>query len=508
MITTTSSLSRIFSFHRKTLAFVSLLAISIADFIVPPGTAMGILYLLSLMLVFDQDRKTIIWYSTISSILIIADIVVHFETDLHYSVYGDRTLSLMAVWITCFILLAYRKLNKTKIYHQKKLLEQEIKYHKLVDNLIEGAQIIGHNWQYLYVNDAVVNQSGFTRHELLNSTMTTLYPGIEQTSLFKTLAHCMQTNTSSIVENEFQYPDGNKGWFHLTIQPVPEGLFILSNDITSIKQKKENEIKQRIAFEYTTQLEEYKKENMQSLRYAQRLQEFMMHAPGDLKEIFPESFILSQPKNHVSGDFFWFNHTNEHSVIAACDCTGHGVPGAMLTILGMTILHNTLVDEKLYSPASVLKQLDINLHRKLSRRKSVRVMADGMDASIMEIDRKKMVLKVAGSNNPVYLVRNGELMKIEVDKYHLGEGATNRRFLQQHIPLNPGDMIYAFSDGYADQFGGSKNRKFGSKRFRELLVAISHQKALLQQESLKQALDQWQDNGEQTDDILVMGIRV
>jgi PAS domain S-box-containing protein len=160
--------------------------------------------------------------------------------DLHYSVYGDRTLSVFAVWITALILLKYRKLNEEKNLKQNELIKQEKSYHQLVDNLIEGAQIIGFDWKYKYLNDSAVKQSGFKREELIGYTIIEKYKGIEDSELVRTIKRCLEERTPAILENEFIYPNGEKGYFKLSIEPIDQGVFILSIDISERKNKERN----------------------------------------------------------------------------------------------------------------------------------------------------------------------------------------------------------------------------------------------------------------------------
>ncbi|MCW3077821.1 MAG: arcB [Bacteroidetes bacterium] len=220
--------------------------------LIPSGTAIGVLYIIPMTLVLQQTKPAIVVFAVISSILIITDVLIHKiqdGIDLHYSVYGDRILALAAVWIVCFILFRYRILFEEKDRKQQSLLKSVTMYNQLLDNLIEGAQIIGHDWKYKYVNDAVVKQSGLTKDQLINSCMTELYPGIEKTVMYKTLQECMQTRIPKIFENEFPYPNGSVGHFKLSIEPIDQGIFILSMDITERKRRENNQER------YTEELE-------------------------------------------------------------------------------------------------------------------------------------------------------------------------------------------------------------------------------------------------------------
>jgi len=387
-------------------------------------------------------------------------------------------------------------------------LMQEEQLLGMLDGMREGVQIISYDWRYLYINNAIIQQSKYAKEELLGYTMMEKYPGIETTEMFGVLKDCMQYRVSQLMVNEFIYPDGSKGWFELSIQPVPEGLLILSVDITELKTIQEKLLKEKLSLEYTGQLEAYKEENQQSLRYAQRLQEAVMQEPDELKESHPESFILFLPKHIVSGDFYWFNNVDKHCLIAAGDCTGHGIPGALLTIMGMNILHAAFGVHKISSPPALLKFMDEDLGRKLSHKSSGKKIRDGMDITLCEIDREKMSLTVSGNNNPVYLVRDGVLQVIKTDKYSVGTADPAKQFESYQTPLQKGDTIYLFSDGYIDQFGGPNGKKFGSARFRELLTTIHKENIADQERILRTTLAEWQGKEEQTDDILIIGVKM
>jgi PAS domain S-box-containing protein len=233
-----------------TLATASVVLIFLIDFTAAPDLAIGILYLVSMVLVVNEKRKTIISFAIISSLLILFEFLLHYRENLPHDIYGDMALSLTAIWISCSVILKFGTLNKEKMKQQTELIEQEKKYHKTIDGLIEGAQIIGADWKYVYVNDAVVEQSKFSREELLGHTMMEKYPGIENSDMFRALKFCMEEHKSKIIENEFTFPDGSVGYFLLSIQPVPEGVFILSMDISDGKRREQNQK------QYISELEE------------------------------------------------------------------------------------------------------------------------------------------------------------------------------------------------------------------------------------------------------------
>jgi serine phosphatase RsbU (regulator of sigma subunit) len=244
-----------------------------------------------------------------------------------------------------------------------------------------------------------------------------------------------------------------------------------------------------------------------SIDYAQRLQETILPNDASIKRMFPDSFVFFRPKATVSGDFYWFKELGGKKVFAAADCTGHGVPGAFMSLVGHNVLNT--VTKVFTKPSQILNnanRLAVDVLRPID---GETYMRDGMDIALCTIDQRAMTLEFSGAHNPVYIIRNGELITVESDPFSIGSYINNEReFTNHNVNLKEGDCLYIFSDGYADQFGGPKGKKFMRKRFRELLMEISHLPMPEQKWRLMDTLDRWQGNQEQVDDILVIGIRI
>lgn len=245
-----------------------------------------------------------------------------------------------------------------------------------------------------------------------------------------------------------------------------------------------------------------------SIRYAKRLQESILPADKRIRELLPDSFVYYRPKDIVSGDFYWFDRIEDRVLFAAVDCTGHGVPGAFMSLIGHNGLNQAVRDKARSRPSEVLKDLNRIAYEALHKDREQYLVRDGMDMAFCSLDPSRGVLEYAGANCPLYLVRGGEVIHFAPDKNAIGSFDLNgKSFTDHRIKLQQGDMVYIFSDGYADQFGGPKGKKFLYRRFRELLVQISIHPTERQRGLLQEAFNTWRGAHEQVDDILVIGMR-
>ncbi|OFX27917.1 MAG: hypothetical protein A2033_01905 [Bacteroidetes bacterium GWA2_31_9] len=232
----------------------------------------------------------------------------------------------------------------------------------------------------------------------------------------------------------------------------------------------------KILSQQKKELEHKDKETTDSITYAKRIQEALLWLEKELmEEELPNNFRLYQPKDIVSGDFYWMHKKDKKLMFTAADCTGHGVPGAFVTMLGISSLYDIVKQENCPSTASgILDKLRSKIINVLSQTGKEGEQKDGMDMSFGILDTETKVLEYAGANNPLYIIRNGELIEYKADKMPIGiyGGKENTPFTNHTIQLEKGDSLYMFSDGYVDQFGGSDGKKFKSKHFKELLLSI------------------------------------
>ena len=246
-----------------------------------------------------------------------------------------------------------------------------------------------------------------------------------------------------------------------------------------------------------------------SINYAKKIQEAMLPALAQIQKAFPESFVVYQPKDIVSGDFYWFSERDSKIFIAAVDCTGHGVPGAFMSMIGNDMLYDAVADKGLNKPGEVLASLNQQVKHSLKQNDADSGSRDGMDAALCIFDKNFKSLSFAGANRPLYLVRNREIQITGPTKSSIGGLTDSEHVFQSHeFNLEKGDTLYIFTDGFCDQFGGDAGKKFTTKRFRELLLGLQPSAMEEQGKILRATFKNWKSLTEQIDDVLVIGIRI
>ncbi len=255
------------------------------------------------------------------------------------------------------------------------------------------------------------------------------------------------------------------------------------------------------------ELTQSKNKIIDSIRYASRIQDAVLRSSLLLKQIFPHSFILFKPRDIVSGDFYWFAEKDDIKVVIAADCTGHGVPGAFMSVLGTTLLNQIIREENIIEPVNILHNLDVRLQETLHVDEEN--LADGMDMAILTIDTTEKQVKYSGAKNNLYYVSQGNLGEIKASMSSVGYSHVKKDFTQTNYNYQEGDVFYIFSDGYQDQFGGDtpNGKKFMRSNFKKLLHQVSDLSPLRQKNELDQTIERWKGRHKQTDDILVIGIR-
>ncbi|MBA4321890.1 MAG: hypothetical protein C0408_03635 [Odoribacter sp.] len=299
--------------------------------------------------------------------------------------------------------------------------------------------------------------------------------------------------------------------FYSILVVVTAWIFVRSQTISLIKTKKllkEKELALEQIEDQRTDLELKNKHIIDSLTYARHIQEALLPSEVYLKKYFNESFILYKPKDIVSGDFYWIGEQGDKKFIVAADCTGHGVPGALMSMIGHDLLEKIINVENISHPAGILDIMSKSLEETFSREKNIGIIIrNGMDIGICAIDKKKRKIEYAGAFFPLYIIRDSRLIELKGDKYTLGMTPEGAKFTNNQVDLLENDMLYLFSDGYVDQFGGAENRKFMYRRFRYLLMTIHRFSVDDQKSILDGNIKTWMGNTSQVDDILVMGFK-
>jgi len=318
------------------------------------------------------------------------------------------------------------------------------------------------------------------------------------------------------IEIEIPYPFWSKTPA-IIIYVVLGILFImLAIQIRTRSLRKSNRIlreKEISAKEISRQREELVMKNKNitdSILYAKRIQIALLPSSDSFRAILPDSFVLFKPKDIVSGDFYWINQHGNKIYVAAVDCTGHGVPGAFVSIIGFELFRKITASKQGSNPAMILDTLNENFSEIFSDGEQV-YLNDGMDLSLCILDLKEKSLDYSGAFNPLYLVRNETIIEVKADRFSIGADVhytNDRKLFKSHkIFLQANDVIYIFSDGYADQFGGPDGKKFKYRRFRHLLLTIHKLPMEKQRSILDASIEEWKGGMDQVDDILVIGIK-
>jgi sigma-B regulation protein RsbU (phosphoserine phosphatase) len=290
---------------------------------------------------------------------------------------------------------------------------------------------------------------------------------------------------------------------------VRSALNLVGKIKTISQQKQEIEAKHKKVSEQHEVISDQQREIVGDIRYSKRIQNAVLPTQEAIDEIIPEHFILNMPRNIVSGDFYWVGKHVDRRTIAVADCTGHGISGAFMTMAGMAFLNDIMGKNKQLDPHEVLFELRKMVMHLLKQKGEEGEASDGMDISLTMINPDNTKLYFAGANNPVYLIRNGELEVIKGDRMPIGIHLNFQRpFTLCELDIKKGDLVYLFSDGFADQFGGPRNKKFRYRQFQELLLEIHTRPLKEQKQLLEQTILEWKGDLSQVDDIMVLGYKI
>lgn len=415
---------------------------------------------------------------------------------------------------------------------EKKKKEVELKKLSIVASKINNAVYIGNqDFSPVWVNKAFVELTGYDITDLQNKSHEVIFSEINSKEQINQIITDLNQGLHIHTEIELTKKNGTKYWGNIHASPIKDNdgnvkqIVAIINDITSRKRAEierdkllktlEERVEERTSELKTVlhQLQEKNKDIQDSIRYARNIQEaFIPQLAPDRIEV-NNSFILNLPKDILSGDFYWFHHSKSKncSYIALGDCTGHGVPGSLMTILSVQLLEQRIIGQRARkSPSKVLKEIDQAIIRFLGQNGRATIN-DGLEILLIRIDHDTNELIFSGAGRPLLLFQDNNLEKFKFGRFSVGGSldGIEKEFSDDHIVnVKPGDVLYSFSDGYPDQFGGPKNKKFSTKRLENLLVEIQTKPFEEHRELLEKNLFEWQGDTNQIDDIIVLGIKI
>ena len=278
-------------------------------------------------------------------------------------------------------------------------------------------------------------------------------------------------------------------------------------------QSSEEELKQNLEELNATQeqlrmryneLEQKNKNIASSIFYGKRIQEAMLPSSTEIQKLFPKSFVLFKPRDIVSGDFYWSAKRGDKQILVAADCTGHGIPGAFMSLLGLSTIYQLVFAYGITSPDMLLYELNTAIQKSLKQKENQ--TQEGMDIAVCVIDTKNRTLDYAGAHRPLYYIQEKQVFEQKANKFAVGGGDDERIFNKHTIDVSVPTAVYLFSDGYADQFGGDSKKKLGTKYFKEMLFEIHKQPVAIQKEILNERFEIWRGEEKQIDDVMVIGV--
>jgi serine phosphatase RsbU (regulator of sigma subunit) len=256
------------------------------------------------------------------------------------------------------------------------------------------------------------------------------------------------------------------------------------------------------------ELEEKNSQILSSITYAQRIQNAVLPNTQTIQTLIPNSFILNKPKDIVSGDFYFIKQINNYKLIAVADCTGHGVPGALMSMLSIALLNDIVNNSEIMSSSQVLDELRRQIKKSLQQLGESDEQRDGLDIAFCAINIENNTLSFAGANTSLLLFRQNEPIIYQADHMPVGIYPKEEPFTEHQINLFSNDVLYLFSDGYYSQLKGDNDERYKIKRFKEFLTDIHHKSMGEQKQLLETNFDKWKGNGQQTDDVLVLGMKI
>ena len=413
-------------------------------------------------------------------------------------------------------LLMEKELNEPMIKHVKKsqritrdgiflaLMDNSEVYTSESNQFFENAPdmlcVLDFEGRFKRVSNSFQTVLGYEQKELLNKPFLD-FVIVEYKSETNHFPTAMKADSHFHYENCYKCKDGSSKWiaWRSCVDMKTRKMYAVGREITD---QKNAELKEKA---YSQQLKQLIEQKEKSLRYARSIQEAMIPV-NELYKSFPDSFIYYSPKDIVSGDFAWVSEVDNLVFVAAADCTGHGVPGAMITMVCSMALNRVVKELGITRPGEILDCVSRIVVENFGNSK--KDIKDGMDISLCCINRDTNEVYWSGANNPLWYIRNGEMVILKGDKQPIGLTDEPQPFITHYLKLNKGTCLYMFSDGFADQFGGDAGKKFRPRKLMEKLMEMQHLPMKDQKNILYKTFENWKGLEEQVDDVLVMGIRL
>lgn len=359
-----------------------------------------------------------------------------------------------------------------------------------------------------YVSRSVDRMLGYEPDQLLGDNWWTKTRSTrsEANQIKKNLMRSIgrQKDTTHTFEHELRTAQGGCKWIRWSVSFLNEDQIVgIGYDVSDKKAAE-----QKLMRMYT-EIGNRNKEITDSICYAQRIQQSILPDGALLDSLGIDHFVLYKPKDIVSGDYYWFYEAAGKVYVAAIDCTGHGVPGAMMSMVANSILREVFINKKLSDVSEILLQLDVELAQAINSNQSVE-NNDGMDIGLVCLDPAARTVEFAGAFRPLLVARaDGSQLDIAGSRYPIGfYSNVEKRFDKHVLQLEQGDALYLLTDGYTDQFGGEHNKKLNRRNFKELIGSMAGMDMAEQEAFLEYALNNWKQSNEQTDDILVIGLKM
>ncbi|MBW7866901.1 MAG: SpoIIE family protein phosphatase [Brumimicrobium sp.] len=365
-----------------------------------------------------------------------------------------------------------------------------------------------------YVSPSVKRILGFEPTHLLGNAWWDLTFMDKVEGLANRDLICQQIKQDSMIETVPQErllktATGGERWVLWNTSKGPDNRLVgIGHDITD---RKKVELK---LIEKNTELAQQNKDILDSIQYASRIQEALLPDVKKIKNAFQDAFVYYQPKDVVSGDFYFFFERGNKTFVAGIDCTGHGVPGALMSFIANSLFKEVIVKRGIEEPSEILYALDEELKLVLQKKENQITSSDGMDVAMTVFDFENQVFSYSGAFRPAILIRHNELIEFAPNRFPIGQyGDVRKKFTTQSITIQPNDTVYLFSDGYIDQFGGreestGKSKKFNKRQFKELLLLVQDMEIEEQEAYLQYVFNNWKQDEPQLDDILVIGIKI